>query len=112
VEKRLKYLEKLVADKLPDVDTEDAPPLEGSSNPNAKQESLTGAGESAGSRLGDASFSGEHPNQFSASKNDESILDAVPDEADGLDWQEEANELVDGMASLSVEPTGAGYLGT
>lgn len=41
----------------------------------------------------------------------ESISEAVPEQADGFDWQEEANDLVDGMAALAVEPTGTGYLG-
>ena len=40
------------------------------------------------------------------------ISEAVPEEADGFDWHEDVNELADGMASLSVEPRGAGYLGT
>jgi transcriptional regulatory protein GAL4 len=40
------------------------------------------------------------------------ISDAVPAESDGFDWQEDVDELTDGMASLSVEPRGAGYLGT
>ncbi|KAI1340630.1 c6 zinc finger domain-containing protein [Xylariaceae sp. FL0016] len=40
------------------------------------------------------------------------IAEAVPDEADGFDWQEDVNELADGMAALSVEPRGTGYLGT
>ncbi|KAF5649172.1 GAL4-transcription factor [Fusarium sp. NRRL 25303] len=39
------------------------------------------------------------------------ISDAVPAESDGFDWQEDVDELTDGMASLSVEPRGAGYLG-
>lgn len=40
--------------------------------------------------------------------------EAVPREADGYDWKEEAtsvNELADGMASLAIDPTGSGYLG-
>jgi transcriptional regulatory protein GAL4 len=45
-------------------------------------------------------------------KPEESISEAVPDEADGFDWQEDVNELADGMAALSVEPKGTGYLGT
>lgn len=41
--------------------------------------------------------------------------EALPDEADGFDWREQASEvddLADGMAALSVEPEGVGYLGT
>lgn len=43
------------------------------------------------------------------------MSEAVPSEADGYDWQEEAvsaNDLVDGMAALTIDPTGAGYLGS
>ena len=42
------------------------------------------------------------------------ISEAVPDEADGFEWREEAPsiyELADGMAALSIEPNGTGYLG-
>ena len=46
-------------------------------------------------------------------KNTQSLIsEAVPKEADGFDWQEDVNELADGMAALSVEPQGTGYLGT
>lgn len=40
--------------------------------------------------------------------------EAVPRQADGFDWSESAvsvNDLADGMAALSVNPEGAGYLG-
>lgn len=39
------------------------------------------------------------------------ISEAVPQEPDGFDWQEDFTELTDGMAALSVEPKGTGYLG-
>jgi transcriptional regulatory protein GAL4 len=39
------------------------------------------------------------------------IPEAVPNEPDGFDWQEDVNDLADGMAALSVEPKGTGYLG-
>jgi transcriptional regulatory protein GAL4 len=42
------------------------------------------------------------------------IPEAVPSNADGFNWQEEnvsVDGLTDGMAALSVEPTGVGYLG-
>ncbi|KAF4119862.1 hypothetical protein GMORB2_3550 [Geosmithia morbida] len=45
-------------------------------------------------------------------RTDDSISETVPDEADGFDWQEDVNGLADGMAALSVEPKGAGYLGS
>lgn len=42
------------------------------------------------------------------------LLEAVPNNADGFNWQEDnisVDGLTDGMAALSVEPTGVGYLG-
>lgn len=48
-------------------------------------------------------------------RNNESDSEALPLEADGFDWTENAvnlNELSDGMAALSIRPEGAGYLGT
>jgi transcriptional regulatory protein GAL4 len=41
-------------------------------------------------------------------------LESLPREADGFDWSENAvrlGELSDGMAALSINPEGAGYLG-
>ncbi|KAL1305455.1 hypothetical protein AAFC00_002334 [Neodothiora populina] len=41
--------------------------------------------------------------------------EALPQEADGFDWKEETtdvDDLADGMASLTVEPSGIGYLGS
>lgn len=46
--------------------------------------------------------------------NDPVLPEAVPNSADGFNWQEEnvtVDVLTDGMAALSVEPTGVGYLG-
>lgn len=46
--------------------------------------------------------------------SDPVIPEAVPSNADGFNWQEEdvnVDTLTDGMAALSVEPTGVGYLG-
>lgn len=50
----------------------------------------------------------------STSQSDPVIPEAVPSSADGFNWQEEnvsIDNLTDGMAALSVEPTGVGYLG-
>lgn len=44
-----------------------------------------------------------------------SLSEALPDEADGFEWEEQTADLadlMDGMAALSVEPAGIGYLGT
>ena len=55
------------------------------------------------------------PQGSSSSTANEPVLpEAVPNNADGFNWQEETvavDVLTDGMAALSVEPTGVGYLG-
>lgn len=48
------------------------------------------------------------------SHNASSASETLPREADGFDWTETAvrlSELSDGMAALSINPEGAGYLG-
>jgi transcriptional regulatory protein GAL4 len=48
-------------------------------------------------------------------REEEPENEALPSEASGFDWRETAvdlNELADGMASLSLDPSGKGYLGT
>ncbi|KAF4838471.1 Regulatory protein GAL4 [Colletotrichum siamense] len=52
------------------------------------------------------------PNTTTSSGDGNAMTEAMPDESDGFDWQEDINALADGMASLSVEPRGAGYLGS
>lgn len=42
------------------------------------------------------------------------IPEAVPNSAEGFEWKEQdasVDVLADGMAALSVEPSGVGYLG-
>lgn len=55
------------------------------------------------------------PSSREASHEAESTSEeSLPQAADGFDWTEGAvslNELADGMAALSVNPEGAGYLG-
>jgi hypothetical protein len=54
------------------------------------------------------------PSSREASHEAESTSESLPQAADGFDWTESAvslNELADGMAALSVNPEGAGYLG-
>jgi transcriptional regulatory protein GAL4 len=49
-----------------------------------------------------------------ANHEPETTSESLPQAADGFDWTEGAvslNELADGMAALSVNPEGAGYLG-
>ena len=48
------------------------------------------------------------------SRNANSASESLPRDADGFDWTETAvrlSELSDGMAALSINPEGAGYLG-
>lgn len=48
------------------------------------------------------------------SREESNIVEVLPKEPDGFDWREEAADvasLTDGMASLSVIPSGTGYLG-
>ncbi|POR37840.1 Regulatory protein GAL4 [Tolypocladium paradoxum] len=103
VEKRLHYLEKLVAERLPELSVDDelaaiSSPRSSSTPGRAPEQHIAASTSSRGDQ--------------NAPRAEESISEAVPDAADGFDWQEEANELVDGMVALSIEPTGAGYLGS
>ena len=107
VEKRLHYLERLVAEKLPSLAIDKAPALQPDDG-SASAEALKVSNTSSGSHIPVPS---DKAGEDTATKPEQSLSEAVPDAADGFDWQEEANELVDGMAALSVEPTGAGYLG-
>lgn len=95
-------LEALVAQRLPDLNIEEALASvgTGSASPSAAAQSPS---------VGHTPFAPTTtpgPDDGAAK-----ISEAVPDEADGFDWQEDANEIADGMAALSVEPKGAGYLG-
>ncbi|EGU86278.1 hypothetical protein FOXB_03213 [Fusarium oxysporum f. sp. conglutinans Fo5176] len=100
VERRLANVERLFGQLLPDVDINEALASQGveapadASQPNASLSPPTNP------------TSPHSPVQVGGA-----ISDAVPAESDGFDWQEDVDELTDGMASLSVEPRGAGYLG-
>ena len=51
---------------------------------------------------------------ISSTANEPILPEAVPNSVDGFNWHEEnvtVDGLTDGMAALSVEPTGVGYLG-
>jgi len=102
VEERLNSLEALVAKLLPGLDVDEA--------------LLSFSGNAPTF----APFDPQTPSESSAvfpptiERIDEKISEAVPDEADGFEWQEKApsiNDLTDGMAALSIEPNGTGYLG-
>jgi transcriptional regulatory protein GAL4 len=96
-------LESLVAQLLPGVDIED---LLSSSNAagSARQVLQAQTPEVALSPQGSTTSSTHEP----------ALPEAVPNNVDGFNWQEEdvnVDGLTDGMAALSVEPTGVGYLG-
>jgi transcriptional regulatory protein GAL4 len=100
VERRLARLERLFAQLLPDVNLDEALAS------RAVQVSTDAPNPAA------AGSSPTHSITPSAQDQREgSISEAVPEEADGFDWQEDVDDLADGMASLHVEPKGAGYLG-
>jgi hypothetical protein len=107
VEKRLAKLENLVAQLLPGIDIDEvlaSPDLAKPSLPSGVPTSFEPASTTP------------RPVDDALAESSGSVLpEAVPNNADGFNWQEEnlsAYGLTDGMAALSVEPTGVGYLGT
>ncbi|KAM6505549.1 hypothetical protein FSOLCH5_013725 [Fusarium solani] len=101
VERRLASIEHLFGQLLPDVNIDEALASRAVDIP-------TDAFQSAASQPSPANATSPGGPVRPAS----TISEAVPEEADGFDWQEDVSELADGMASLSVEPRGAGYLGS
>ncbi|KAF2027454.1 hypothetical protein EK21DRAFT_114811 [Setomelanomma holmii] len=104
VEKRLASLENLVSQLLPGINVDDvlsSPDLAKATLPSPTFEAL---------RLTAAS-----PTSSQNVAREPIIPEAVPNNADGFNWEEEnlsLDSLTDGMAALSVEPTGVGYLGS
>jgi hypothetical protein len=102
VENRLQQLETLIARHLPGINVEEA--LRSPTPLQMKRVS---------------SFTTDPPEAPTSSRDPEAREDqpeneALPPEASGFDWRETAidlNELADGMASLSLDPSGKGYLG-
>ncbi|KAF1944745.1 hypothetical protein EJ02DRAFT_340289 [Clathrospora elynae] len=101
VEKRLHSLESLVSQLLPGVNVDDI-----LSSPNLVTPSIVNhRTPEAPSPKGSPSSNSQEP----------ALPEAVPNDVDGFNWQEEnvsVDGLTDGMAALSVEPTGVGYLGS
>ena len=100
MERGLHKLESLFAKLLPDVNLEDM--LASSTTTLPTPVAAQGPTHSTITRT------------TSAQEEDDMISEALPDKPDGFDWREETtnlNDLADGMASLSIEPTGTGYLG-
>lgn len=103
VEKRLQSLEALVGQLAPGVDIEEilsSPNVAVTTPPVIKPRTPENALSPQGSTT--------------SSSNEPPLPEAVPNNVDGFNWQEEevnVDGLTDGMAALSVEPTGVGYLG-
>jgi transcriptional regulatory protein GAL4 len=108
VEKRLHGLEGLISQLLPGIVIDEVLVSSGLAEV---------ASPLTGSQTRDTSHSierGSPQTPFNAPTHDPVLLEAVPSSADGFNWQEDnvtVDGLTDGMAALSVEPTGVGYLG-
>ncbi|KAF3037212.1 lactose regulatory protein lac9 and GAL4-like protein [Didymella heteroderae] len=108
VEKRLQGLEALVSQLLPGINIDDV-----LSSSDFTGVSPLAAGPSTPDVLRPPVISSPHSDSSPAVANDPVLPEAVPSNADGFNWQEEdanVDSLTDGMAALSVEPTGVGYL--
>ncbi|KAL5119955.1 hypothetical protein ACEQ8H_002053 [Pleosporales sp. CAS-2024a] len=107
VEKRAAKLESLLSQLLPGINIDDA-----ICSPELTKATLAGS-VSASSETIPTTPAITCEDRAQAS---EPILpEAVPNSADGFNWQEEnvsVDGLTDGMAALSVEPSGVGYLGS
>lgn len=105
VEKRLKDLEGLVLQLAPGANVEALLNAPNRAPSNATSGTLD-VSHSVGVEVGRSSIS---PGPQSPV-----LPEAVPNSADGFNWREEevaVDGVTDGMAALSVEPTGVGYLG-
>jgi transcriptional regulatory protein GAL4 len=100
VENRLQQLESIISHHLPGIDVKEA--LRSPSSPQVNLRLISDVLE----------VPVEQSNNDAREDTPEN--EALPSEASGFDWRETAvdlNELADGMASLSLNPSGKGYLG-
>lgn len=115
VERRLQSLEGLFAQRLPDVNVDEALDALRSGGGNGdggrSRTADIGTPSSVHSSSTPPPSAPNWAEPARAGHGTPAVPETVPDEADGFDWQEDVNELADGMASLSVEPRGTGYLG-
>ena len=108
LENRVQQLEALCARLLPDGDVESAllsvPPL---SSPDFNAWATAERGETAMETTAPPAKDKEMPS--------EGTPDDLPILSNGFEWSERdddpTNYIADGMAALSVDPQGAGYLG-
>lgn len=101
VERRVQQLESLLASLLPGVDTDEVLSRPETSSIAAAPSSMH-------------SSPAETVQTARMGREETPAVEVMPKEADGFDWREEATglaSLTDGMASLSVAPSGTGYLG-
>lgn len=111
MEKRLQGLENVVSQLLPGIHIDDI-----LSTPELITNAIPATNLAISSAsLPDAALS---PQGSTTSASNEPILpEAVPSSVEGFNWTEKTDGditldgLTDGMAALSVEPTGVGYLG-
>ena len=99
LERRIHKLEALINRLLPDIDIETA----------LESTNTAAAAEPVFDRLISIDAA-----ELPSPKQREELSEALPHEADGFDWREQASDIdyiADGMAALSVEPEGVGYLG-
>ncbi|KAG4429339.1 hypothetical protein IFR05_015181 [Cadophora sp. M221] len=104
-EDRIRKLEAVISELLPDVDLED---LVTSASDKPLSRFFRNDSEPLRSEIADVQA--RDILRESASPGAE---EALPQQADGFDWAEETtlSGLSDGMAALSIKPEGTGYLG-
>ncbi|KAF2015184.1 hypothetical protein BU24DRAFT_348313, partial [Aaosphaeria arxii CBS 175.79] len=110
-EKRLQRVENLVSQLVPGADIDEL------LNSPEVAKAVTPSANNVGTQAHEVSRTilPTSPQREGRSESHDPVLpEAVPYSADGFNWQEEdvtVDGLTDGMAALSVEPTGVGYLG-
>lgn len=105
VEERVRKLEAILGEIIPNVDIEAL--LSKSSNRRGRV--LSNAGTNSGVSEATPAIPGQ-PRE----RHPKLPAEEAPDEADGFDWVEEelvGNDLSDGMAALSINPQNTGYFG-
>ncbi|KAL6709123.1 hypothetical protein ACN47E_001939 [Coniothyrium glycines] len=108
VEKRLHDLENIISQILPGTNIDDV-----LSTPELLQRGAQ-AQHSAIPEISQPLTALSPQGSTNSATNEPVLPEAVPSHVDGFNWQEEditVESLTDGMAALSVEPTGVGYLG-
>lgn len=120
VEERLRRLEIITAELLPDVDIESLLSKYGHRPSTSHDGHRSSAGrsswapESIRKEEDEESPQSEMDDEHEENIHPKEPKDQVPEEADGFDWVEDnfaGNDLSDGMAALSLNPQGTGYFG-